>query len=131
MNADPIDKLVHLASTLPDQALERLIAATRGGPGTLATFRAGTGTGPVRTACAAVEAARMLRSDHELAGVLDGLRRSRKRDAPQIDVVWSGPPSGVTTHRLTSATVADLIDEACVEVVLVSYAMHSEPSVAA
>lgn len=46
-------------------------------------------------------------------------------------MVWSGPPSGVTAHRLTSATVADLIDEARKEVVLVSYAMHSEASVGA
>lgn len=131
MSADPIDGLVHLATTLPDHALEKLTEATRGGPTRLATFRAATGTGPVRAACAAVEAARTLRSDHELAGVLDGLRRARKQEATNVDVVWSGPPSGVTTHRLTSATVADLIDESRVEVMLVSYAMHSEPSVGA
>ncbi|WP_433784627.1 DISARM system phospholipase D-like protein DrmC [Actinomycetospora sp. CA-101289] len=126
---DPVDKLVHLATTLPDRLLEELTVATREGPAAITRLRSATGSQPVRAVCSSIQAALPNRSHVELAGVLDGLRRARARGTSRIDVVWSGPSSGVTVHRLTSATVADLINEARREVVLVSYAMHSEPSV--
>lgn len=41
------------------------------------------------------------------------------------------PGSGVRTGRLTSAVVVDLVDRARAEVLLVSFATHTEPTVAA
>jgi phosphatidylserine/phosphatidylglycerophosphate/cardiolipin synthase-like enzyme len=43
--------------------------------------------------------------------------------------VWTGPHSAVTTSRLTSAVVVSLIAEAHEEIVLVSYATHSEKAI--
>ena len=44
-------------------------------------------------------------------------------------VVWTGPESGVASSRLTAAAVIELINAAQSEVLLVSYATHTEPSI--
>jgi cardiolipin synthase A/B len=64
-----------------------------------------------------------------LLGAACGVRAERRRQT--VDVVWTGPPSAVTTSRLTSAVVVELIDSANEELLLVSFATNSEPTVGA
>ncbi len=46
-----------------------------------------------------------------------------------METVWTGPPSGNHTTRLTSAVLVDLIGSATASVLLVGFAVHTEPSV--
>jgi phosphatidylserine/phosphatidylglycerophosphate/cardiolipin synthase-like enzyme len=66
-----------------------------------------------------------------LAGLLMGASRAieRKRRHQSVDVVWTGPESGVSTS-LTAATVIDLIAGARHELLLVSFATQTEPGIA-
>ena len=48
-----------------------------------------------------------------------------------MSVVWTGPESGVSSSRLTAAAVIDLINAARSEILLVSYATQTEPSIRA
>ena len=48
-----------------------------------------------------------------------------------MSVVWTGPESGVSSSRLTAAAVIELINAARTQILLVSYATHTEPSIAA
>ena len=48
-----------------------------------------------------------------------------------MSVVWTGPESGVSSSRLTAAAVIELINAARSEILLVSYATHTEPSITA
>ena len=59
-----------------------------------------------------------------LAGAGTAIRRARKRQS--IDVVWTGPESGIATGRLTAATIIDLIGQARRQILLVSHATHTE-----
>ena len=60
-------------------------------------------------------------------GAAAAVDRARQRQS--IDVVWTGPDAGSGTGRLTAAVVVGLIGEATKEILLVSYAAHSEPAV--
>jgi phosphatidylserine/phosphatidylglycerophosphate/cardiolipin synthase-like enzyme len=66
-----------------------------------------------------------------LEGVLMGAIRAveRARRHQSVSVVWTGPESGVSSSRLTAATVIELINSAQSEILLVSYATHTEPSI--
>ena len=57
-----------------------------------------------------------------MSGAARAVHRGRERSA--IDVVWTGPPSQVTSSRLTSSVVIDLIDSARAEILLVSFANY-------
>jgi phosphatidylserine/phosphatidylglycerophosphate/cardiolipin synthase-like enzyme len=84
----------------------------------------------VRAACQRLLAAELSADDrHFVAGALLGAIETDPR-AGVLDVVWTGPTSRVATSRLTSAVVVDLIDQAQTDVLLVGYAVHTEPSVA-
>ncbi len=48
-----------------------------------------------------------------------------------MDLVWTGPDVPGSISRLTSEIVADLVDQARSEVLLISYAMHNEPTLTA
>ncbi len=84
----------------------------------------------MRAACGELLAALTHTSAAHLAGMLAGaagaVTAARRRQ--QVQVVWTGPYSGVTTGRLTVAVVIELIDSARHEILLVSYATHSEPT---
>jgi hypothetical protein len=54
--------------------------------------------------------------------LLAGLRRIGIEEQPSVTPVWTGPESPAPQGRLTLAVLADLIDEAQNEIVLVSYA---------
>ena len=64
-----------------------------------------------------------------LAGAARAVERARQHQS--IDVVWTGPESGVTSSRLTAATVIELIAEARHEILLVSFATQTEPLISA
>ena len=68
-----------------------------------------------------------------LSGLLTGAARAveRARQHQSVSVVWTGPESGVSSSRLTAAAVIDLINAARSEILLVSYATHTEPSISA
>ena len=68
-----------------------------------------------------------------LAGLLAGAARAvdRARQRQSLDVVWTGPETGRAAGRLTAATVTDLIGQARREILIVSYATHSEPAIEA
>lgn len=77
-------------------------------------------------AAASTEQVRLL-----LAGALRGAERAtaQHRSESSVEVVWTGPSSTVTTGRLTAAVIVGLIEEARRDVLLIGYAVHSEPSV--
>jgi cardiolipin synthase A/B len=53
----------------------------------------------------------------------------RVRRHQSVSVVWTGPESGVSSSRLTAAAVIELINAARSQILLVSYATHTEPSI--
>ncbi|WP_331758108.1 DISARM system phospholipase D-like protein DrmC (plasmid) [Nocardia sp. NBC_01377] len=129
--ADVIRLAVQLSRELPAQDVRRLAIAVRGGPAALQKYSAGSAGVAVRDACQRLMAAALSAKDCDLAaGAMLGALEADPRVAA-IDVVWTGPDSGLATSRLTSAVVVDLIDQAVTEILLVGYAVHTEPSVAA
>lgn len=123
-----------LAERLPFSDLELLADAVLGGSSALGAARARAASGVMRGAVDDV--ARLLAADAtpellagSLLGAAHAVRRERARQ--QVDVVWTGPTSDVGTSRLTAAVVADLLDLAREEILVVSYATQSEPAIAA
>lgn len=123
-------RLVGAAAQLPDRDVAALAAALDGGDRGLAHFRVRASSPVVRKACDTVLAAANATSASFAAGVLHGALQTRRRTRSALDVVWTGPTSRVTTSRLTSAAIVDLVDAAVSEVLLISYAMHQEPMLA-
>lgn len=134
MNADAAVTLaVRLADRLPESDVRVLAAAAVAGPSGLAAGRHRSASASLRAAYD--EVGRLVAGGcpaEVLAGCLLGAARATavERRGQQVDVVWTGPGSDVRTSRLTSAVVVDLIDSAREEILLVSYATHSEPAVA-
>lgn len=127
-------RVVDLARRLPVGDVRVLAAAAAGGAHVVEQLRGSVAGASVRDACDDVLAT--LSSGvggRQLSGALLGAAAMRQRDLAdtRIDVVWTGPSSHVQTGRLTSAVITDLIDEAESEVLLVGYAVHSEPTVEA
>src|SRR5579875_3273600 len=61
-----------------------------------------------------------------LRGAAAASHRARARQS--LDVVWTRPESGISTIRLTAATVTGLVSAARHEILLVSYATQAEPA---
>lgn len=125
-----------LAERLPDGDLRRLETAARTGVEGLRRLRAAAASPSLRAACQDVLHSSAAAGSFDylyLAGAVAGARAAVTRDraARSVDVVWTGPSSSVTTGRLTSATVIDLVEEARNELLLVSYATRTEPIIAA
>lgn len=122
-----------LAEQLPERDLQAMATAlldTADGP---AVGRRRAGSSAVRAAFDELSVLLKRGASPELlAGALLGAGRAVavERSRQSIDVVWTGPSSDVRTSRLTSAVVVDLIDEATEEILLVSFATQSEPTVA-
>lgn len=132
MVADAVALACTLAEELPHADVVQLgAAAGRGAPG-LVALRAKAGSIAVRSACERLLA---VAADFEpafLAGAVAAAAEAarRHRSATSVEAVWTGPDSGITTSRLTAATIVDLIGKAEEEVLLVSYAAHTEPAIA-
>lgn len=124
---------VTIARRLPATDVDALARATAGGVWALRRLRGTTGSAELRHACRELETCLVDGAGAAaLAGVLLGAGdawRAASSDAV-VDVVWTGPESSVTTSRLTAAVVARILEEARSEILLVGYAVQTEPSVA-
>lgn len=130
--ADPAAVAAALAARLPTSDVRALVQATRGGRDALTALRAESASAVLRRACDRLLDALASCSPEYLSGALAGALRAAEylREAGLVEVVWTGPTSNVMTGRLTSAVIVDIIEEATEEVVLVSYAAHTEPTIA-
>jgi cardiolipin synthase len=130
MTADAADWASRIADQLPAADVRQLARAASSGPPAVRQLRARTPAPILRDACDQL-LARLTGKDPHLAGLLAGAARAieRARQHQSIDVVWTGPESGVTTGRLTAATVTELIRQARTEILLVSYATRTEPAI--
>jgi cardiolipin synthase A/B len=122
-----------IAERLPEGDVLRLAAAAAEGADAVLAFRGQAAASVLREACDQVVAKLNGPDPVYVAGLLAGsaaaVRRARARQS--LDVVWTGPESGVATSRLTAAAVIGLISQARRELVLVSYATQADPGLAA
>ncbi|MFG2119707.1 DISARM system phospholipase D-like protein DrmC [Streptomyces sp. NPDC048710] len=125
------DLAIELAERLPYTDVKQLAHACRTGRTGLRALEAHVAGIAVRAAC------RRLRSHLPdtaegpyAAGLLLGAAQARQRHHVdhRVDVVWTGPASGIQTSRLTSAVVGELLDSARTEILLVSYASYPPKS---
>jgi phosphatidylserine/phosphatidylglycerophosphate/cardiolipin synthase-like enzyme len=130
VTADAADWASRIAEELPGPDVRRLARAASGGPPAVRLLRARTSAPVLREACDQL-LARLTGEDPYLAGLLTGAARAVERASQHqtIDVVWTGPESGITTSRLTAAAVTELISQARREILLVSYATRTEPAI--
>jgi phosphatidylserine/phosphatidylglycerophosphate/cardiolipin synthase-like enzyme len=118
---DPTAVARRWADELPREFARQLALALRIGPPALLLLRS---EAALPSSAAAVRTALELAEQNEgpyAAGVLAG-RLDALDERPRITAVWTGPESDSESGRLTLAVVADLIDEAQAEILLVSYA---------
>jgi phosphatidylserine/phosphatidylglycerophosphate/cardiolipin synthase-like enzyme len=133
VDADAADWASRLAERLPAADVRQLARAARAGVSSVRSLRATTASPVMRNTCDQL-LSRLDRVDPiYLAGLLDGTARAveRAHHHQSVDVVWTGPESGVATSRLTAATVIDLIEQAHHEILLVSFATQTEPGISA
>jgi cardiolipin synthase len=131
VDADTADWASRLAERLPAVDVRQLARTALAGASSVRSLRAATASAVMRNTCDQL----LTRLDRVnpvyLAGLLDGaahaLERAHRHQS--IDVVWTGPESGITTSRLTAATVIDLIEQAHHEILLVSFATQTEPGI--
>jgi phosphatidylserine/phosphatidylglycerophosphate/cardiolipin synthase-like enzyme len=133
-DTDAVDVIARLAERLPADDLAALAAAALGGTDAVTDRKAHAASTAVRSACDDLLA--ILRGGADLAfvaGALRGAARAtqRARQHSAIDIVWTGPGSNVTTSRLTSTVVIDLVDSARTDLLLVSYATRPPRELAA
>lgn len=130
---DATDWACRLGERLPAADVSRLAeAAALGEPG-VRRLRATAGSVILRDACDQLSK-RLAHADPAyLSGLLVGAAHavSRARQRQSVSVVWTGPESGVSSSRLTAAAVIDLINAARSEILLVSYATQTEPTLKA
>jgi cardiolipin synthase A/B len=121
------------AEQLPAGDVSELARAAAQGPAAVQRLRARTAAPVLRDACDQLLTRLADSTPGYLAGLLSGAARAieRARRLQSVAVVWTGPESGVTTSRLTAATVIDLIDAARREILLISYATRTEPAISA
>jgi phosphatidylserine/phosphatidylglycerophosphate/cardiolipin synthase-like enzyme len=121
------------AECLPMGDMRRLVGAALSGAAGVRALRAVAASVILRTACDELARRLAYAEPAYLAGLLDGAAREveRARARQSVSVVWTGPESGVTSSRLTAAAVIELINAARSEILLVSYATQTEPSISA
>lgn len=125
-------RIVDLTCALPGDDINRLAVAVAAGVSQVGAFRADAGSERLRTAC--TELLGLLTSGigpAELAAALLGAARGtqRQQQAQTLEVVWTGPSSTVTTSRLTAAVIAGVLADAQREILLIGYAVHTQPMV--
>jgi cardiolipin synthase A/B len=130
LTPEDLEVTVKMARTLPPHDIDRLVeAAGRGLPGLFA-LRAES-TGVVREACQSLIQISDRISTAEIGGVLQGAARVYRLSRNRVDLVWTGPDVPGSISRLTSAAVAELVDQARKEVLVISYAIYAEPMLTA
>lgn len=124
MTLDPTTAARRWADELPREFARQLAVALRTGPAALHALRSSAAALPA--SATAVRTAVLIAEEGDgpyAAGVLTG-RLDVLEERPRITAVWTGPESDCDSGRLTLAVVADLIDEAQQEILLVSYASY-------
>lgn len=132
MTDESLGLAVSLAQSLPPADVGLLADALAHGPDQVGALRAAASNARLRDACTRLLAAAPTGQDRLLlAGALLGAESAtaKHRSESSVEVVWTGPSSTVTTGRLTAAVIVGLIEEARRDVLLIGYAVHSEPSV--
>lgn len=129
--SEPTEVAVQLAQSIPHADIEALAGATVAGPAAVHQLRSRASSPVLRGACDEITALLAVSPAPFIAGALLGAARAvqTERRHHTVDIVWTGPPSAVTTSRLTSAVVVELIDSAVEEILLVSFATRTEPTV--
>ncbi|MFD7008095.1 DISARM system phospholipase D-like protein DrmC [Rhodococcus jostii] len=130
MTDDDLHRLVDAVTKLPAKDAEQLAAATRSGARALRALRSRSG-GPLRDACSIILSMLENTTATEICGVVRGAVAASRQNPARMDLVWTGPDVPGSISRLTSEVVADLVDQARSEILLISYAMHNEPTLAA
>jgi cardiolipin synthase A/B len=133
MDDAQLDRVAALAGDLPGNDIARLAHAATGGIPALNELRGNSANDRLRTACQTlIETIHHGADPLTLAGALlgSGATARRLRREASVDVVWTGPTSEITTSRVTSAVIAELLDEACSEILLIGYAVHNDPAIA-
>lgn len=121
---------VRLSRQLPARDVQLLADAVRGGPESVRRLAAESAGIALREGCRRLLEAELSTSDCQLAaGAMLGALAVDPA-AAKVDVVWTGPDSGLSAGRLTSAVVVELIDQAMLDILLVGFAVHNEPSIA-
>jgi len=122
-----------VAEHLPAADVNRLANAAAHGPAAVRALRGQAGAAVLRNACDELLAKLSEQNAGYLAGLLAGAAEAigRARQNQSLHVVWTGPETGSGAGRLTAATVIDLIGQAHREILIVSYATHSEPAIKA
>ena len=118
---------------MPVADVRRLAEAAAAGEAGARQLRATAGSVILRDACDQLSKRLAYAEPTYLSGLLAGAARAveRARRYQTVSVVWTGPESGVSSSRLTAAAVIDLIGMARAEILLVSYATQTEPSIRA
>lgn len=125
-----LDQIAALARHLPASSLQALSLAIGDGTAGLKHLRSQSTTNAARHACDQL-ITHLDDGAHPmfLAGALAAAGHAeQQRHQSSVEVVWTGPDSGHTGTRLTLAVITDLIASAERELLLVSYAAHSDPN---
>ncbi|OJF10749.1 DISARM system phospholipase D-like protein DrmC [Couchioplanes caeruleus] len=133
MDDADIQLTISLVSRLPPADVAKLAHATSAGLQDLHRLTANSASDKLRSACQQLVAALNRGADpRALSGALLGADHAARhtRGALALDVVWTGPTSNVTASRLTWAVISAILGEAQRSVLLIGYAVQSEPSVA-
>lgn len=130
---DTADWASRIAEQLPPADVHQLARAAADGIPAVRGLRAAAGASVLRNACDQLLGKLNTTDPAYIAGLLDGAARAIERAHwhQSIHVVWTGPESGITSSRLTAATVTELIAEARHEILLVSFATQTEPLISA
>ncbi|MFR9770673.1 DISARM system phospholipase D-like protein DrmC [Nocardia sp. SC052] len=130
MIPEDLRALVEVGTSLPPSEVEMIATAAHSGFDSLRSLRRRS-AGALRHACSVVLSTMDRAQDAEVSGVLRGACAGIANSAATADIVWTGPDVPGSVSRLTSSVIASLVDEARREILLISYAMHSEPTLAA
>ena len=108
---DAADWASRVAEQLPPADVHQLARAAADGITAVRGLRATAGASVLRNACDQLLGKLNTTNPAYIAGLLDGAARAieRAHRHQSIHVVWTGPESGITSSRLTAATVTELI----------------------
>lgn len=122
--------MVDVGKMLPAPDIAKLVGALHLGLDALRALRAQS-AGALRDACSSLIEIGSRISPIEISGILQGAANVSREMRDRIDLVWTGPDVPGSVSRLTSAVVANLVDQASSDVLLISYAMYAEPALTA